>query len=363
MLGMKKQSIEEPEVIQKPSDEVLEKLVYEAYAEGLHLERAPNALGIGGRDGWCFTRLPVLCHEEIYNVRVSEYFPTRTAALQELPRLLELHRRHREVHRNGLGYYSFPSERDGQWRITFRSFERDLPAGGGPFATQEEALDRIDQLIEEDHEERKQEELQRQREAEERVAAAQIPKALQGHTFEGAAEVAKNYLHSKEPQTLIYAESDLKVGCAMIEALARDGYSTRYVATKAFPATRMLELTTPDLLLIHWEDSEAKDAEKVAADIVEVLQARTTHPTLVIGGASDKRLKKLIQDAWDDVPWQRFTGTDVDYRLAASHWCFRGYEYVRDQPGKWGPTLAQEQAAAILFNASQAATQDIGKAK
>jgi hypothetical protein len=96
---------------------------------------------------------------------------------------------------------------------------------------------------------------------------------------------------------------------------------------------------------------------------VEVLQARTTHPTLVIGGTSDERLKRLIQDAWDDVPWQRFIGTDVDYRLAASHWCFRAYEYVRDQPGKWGPTLAQEQAAAILFNASQAATQDIGKAK
>jgi hypothetical protein len=99
MLGMKKQPIEEPEVIQKPSDEALEKLVYEAYAEGLHLERAPNALGIGGRDGWCFTRLPVLCHEEIYNVRVSEYFPTRTVALRELPRFLELHRRHRDAER------------------------------------------------------------------------------------------------------------------------------------------------------------------------------------------------------------------------------------------------------------------------
>lgn len=256
MLGMKKQPIEQPVVVEQPTEAELRRQVRDA---GLVVSRI-NYHDIHAPNHWCVFR-------RRDGERLTDPFPSEAEAWQSVPEVLAELTLARET------------------------------------AIREEA---------------ERQENYRRCAIEAHLRQSHIPDGLQNISLEDfqptepvliARGFVRNFANRIEDgKGLIFAGSGtqkLKLACAVLEAVARDRHSVRYATVKdvawclALPATRIPELANPDLLVINWsgiqEQDEATRAEIVEAVVTVMLETRPTRPTVLLIDGSIDLFTQLVQ--------------------------------------------------------------------
>jgi hypothetical protein len=187
------------------------------------------------------------------------------------------------------------------YRVTFRGVEGTFDLGVSPSKAEAERV--IADHIAAAREFTKEQECRRQREVEERVEAArqQIPKKFRGLTLDDLSEAARSFVATFKDQPpsgpIVHGDADaskVKVACAILVELARQGLTVRYITINDALNARMSDLTAPDFLLLHWP---GRVEAKIAAAVFEVLQARgeTKTTMVIVDQASRGQVQKLLQ--------------------------------------------------------------------
>jgi hypothetical protein len=191
----------------------------------------------------------------------------------------------------GSSYSIMHRDAEAPWQLYFA-----VAAGPwhmGNYDSEEEAHAAIRKSIEGACEFAKEEEARRQREAEARVEAArqQIPAAYRGLTLDDLSEAGRGLVATFEDRPpsgkpIVHGDADasmVKVACAILVELARQGYSVSYTTITGVLNTRLSDLTSPDFLLVHWP---GRVESKIAAVVSELLKVRSEKVTMIVAEGS-----------------------------------------------------------------------------